>query len=58
MKIKDFGQFINESIKPKKKKVNKKRFVPVRPTMGVIPTPENTDSELLQMNTPQRVRCR
>lgn len=57
MKIKDFGQFLNETIKPKKKKVNKKTFIPVRPTMGIIPNPENTDSELLNMNTP-RVRCR
>jgi hypothetical protein len=46
MKIKNFQQF-NEGIKPQKKKIKKKTFIPfipVKPTMTVIPPIQNVDA--------------
>ena len=50
-KLKNFQQF-NEGIKPKKKKVVKKTFIPIKPAVNKIPNVQDTDSELMDMNTP------
>jgi hypothetical protein len=58
--MKTFEQFVNESIKPKKKKGIKKTFIPVilpKPIKPVEYIPEEEDLELLDPSIPiPRVR--